>query len=29
MVVADVVRGIVKTAHLAKKVNGGAVEWSK
>ena len=29
MVVAEVVLGIVKTAHLAKKVTGGALEWSK
>jgi hypothetical protein len=29
MVVADVVHGLVKTAHLAKKISGGAVEWSK
>ena len=29
MVVADVVAGVVKTAHLAKKITGGALEWSK
>jgi len=29
MVVADVVLGLVKTAHLAKKVSGGSQEWSK
>lgn len=29
MVVADVVRGIVKTAHLCKRVSGGRQEWSK
>ncbi len=29
MVVADVSLGIVKTAHLARKVTGGALEWSK
>jgi hypothetical protein len=29
MVVADVALGIVKTAHLARKATGGAVEWSK
>ena len=29
MVVADVVARVVKTAHLAKKVTGGAMEWSK
>ncbi len=29
MVVADVVRGVVKTAHLCAKASGGAVEWSK
>ena len=29
MVVADVLLGIVKTAHLAKKASGGALEWSK
>ncbi len=28
MVVADIVRGLVKTAHLAKRITGGAVEWS-
>jgi hypothetical protein len=28
LVVADVVLGIVKTAHLARKISGGAVEWS-
>jgi hypothetical protein len=27
-VVADVVRGVVKTAHLARKTSGGSVEWS-
>ena len=27
MVVADVAQGIVKTAHLVKKIFGGAVEW--
>jgi hypothetical protein len=29
MVVADTVLGLVKTAHLAKGVSGGQVEWSK
>ncbi len=29
MLVADVVRGVVKTAHLAKKVSGGAIEWAR
>lgn len=29
MVVGDVSSGVVKTAHLAKKITGGAVEWSK
>ena len=29
MVVAEVSLGIVKTAHLARKVSGGASEWSK
>lgn len=29
MVVADVVGGVVKTAHLARKATGGATEWSK
>lgn len=29
MVVAEVSLGIVKTAHLAKKATGGALEWSK
>jgi len=29
MVVADVVVGVVKTAHWARKVSGGRVEWSK
>lgn len=29
MVVADVAARVVKTAHLAKKVTGGALEWSK
>jgi hypothetical protein len=29
MVVADIVLGIVKTAHLAKQVSGGSQEWSK
>ena len=28
VVVADVVRGIVKTAYLARKASGGIVEWS-
>jgi hypothetical protein len=27
-VVADVVAGVVKTAHLAGKVTGGGMEWS-
>ncbi len=27
-VVVDVVRGIVKTAHLARRITGGSVEWS-
>ncbi len=26
-VVADVVQGVVKTAHLARKITGGGVEW--
>lgn len=29
MVVVDVVLGLVKTAHFAKKVSGGTQEWSK
>ena len=29
MVVADVVSGIVKTAHLAARITGGAMEWSR
>jgi hypothetical protein len=29
MLVGDVSLGIVKTAHLARKVTGGALEWSK
>ena len=29
MVVADITAGVVKTAHLARKVTGGAQEWSK
>ena len=29
MVVADVIAGVVKTAHLARKISGGPVEWSK
>lgn len=29
LVVADVKRGFVKTAHLCDRVSGGAVEWSK
>jgi hypothetical protein len=29
MVVVDVARGLVKTAHLAKRVSGGPLEWSK
>jgi hypothetical protein len=29
MVVADVVVGIVKTAHLARRIAGGDVEWSR
>ncbi len=29
MVVADVVRGFVKTAHLCNRASGGTVEWSK
>lgn len=28
MVVADIVLGVVKTAHLAKRVTGGEIEWS-
>ncbi len=28
LVVADVVLGVVKTAHLARKISGGALEWS-
>ena len=27
-VVADVALGVVKTAHFAKKITGGTVEWS-
>jgi hypothetical protein len=27
-VVADVVAGVVKTAHFAKKISGGNLEWS-
>ena len=27
-VVADVVAGVVKTVHLAKRISGGGVEWS-
>jgi len=27
-VVADVVAGVVKTVHLARKVSGGGAEWS-
>ena len=29
MVVGDVLAGVVKTAHLAKRVSGGDVEWSQ
>jgi hypothetical protein len=29
LVVADVVRCFVKTAHLCDRVSGGAVEWSR
>jgi hypothetical protein len=29
MVVVDVVLGLVKTAHFARRVSGGALEWSK
>jgi len=29
MVVADVAVGIVKTAHVARTVSGGDVEWSR
>ncbi len=29
MVIADVVIGLVKTAHLAKRVSGGTQEWSR
>jgi len=29
MVVADVAQGIVKTAHLAKRMTGGPAEWSR
>ncbi len=29
VVVVDVVLGLVKTAHLAKKMSGGAQEWSR
>lgn len=29
MVVVDVALGLVKTAHLAEKISGGSIEWSK
>ena len=29
MVVADVTLSLVKTAHFAKRVSGGAMEWSR
>jgi hypothetical protein len=29
MVVGDVVRGVVKTAHLCSRISGGQREWSK
>jgi hypothetical protein len=29
MVVADVVKGLVKTAHLTRKIKGGPIEWSR
>lgn len=29
MVVADVVEGVVKTAHLCDRVSGGPLEWSR
>jgi hypothetical protein len=29
MVVVDVSLGLVKTAHLAKRVSGGEQEWSR
>ena len=29
MVVVDVAEGVVKTAHLAKRMPGGKIEWSK
>jgi hypothetical protein len=29
IVVADVVVGVVKTAHLCERVSGGPVEWSR
>lgn len=28
MLVADLIEGVVKTAHLARKATGGPVEWS-
>ena len=29
LVVADIVQGVVRTAHLCDRVSGGTVEWSK
>lgn len=29
MVVVDLAEGVVKTAHLAKRITGGKIEWSK
>lgn len=29
MVVGDVSTGVIKTAHLARRVSGGDVEWSR
>jgi hypothetical protein len=29
IVVVDITRGLVKTAHLCKKLSGGAAEWSR
>jgi len=29
MVVVDLAEEVIKTAHLAKRITGGKIEWSK
>lgn len=29
VVVGDIVQGVIKTAHLANKISGGPIEWSR